>query len=161
MCTAYSIPTSLRSNPYWLFILQWDTAGDPRFTKIAEAYYKSAHGFIVAFSTTDKVWLNFTLALINLDSCFYYTLTIVTWCCNVLHNRHYNILHCNCVQWDVWLPKWYTLLSKHSNALQCITLQLCVYWYAWLPKKYTLLSKHSNAKSMFCHSRATEYSDIA
>ena len=40
---------------YHLFYLQWDTAGDPRFTKIAEAYYKSAHAFLVAFSTTDKV----------------------------------------------------------------------------------------------------------
>ena len=35
--------------------MQWDTSGDPKFTKIAEAYYRSAHGFIVVFSTIDKV----------------------------------------------------------------------------------------------------------
>ena len=43
----------------------WDTAGQERFHTITQAYYRGAHGLIVAFSLTSKesfehvdYWLN-------------------------------------------------------------------------------------------------------
>ncbi len=48
--------------------LQWDTAGQDRFNKIAKAYYRSADGVVMVFDVTRRV-SNFDTVFVVPTSC--------------------------------------------------------------------------------------------